>query len=138
MTKHLADQIQALLDEKKELERLLNLAHTTVSWADQCYANGIKLAAGGKHYPPKRDAYMRARVEYYAKRRPLSVIDTGGCSCQCLGKNPDGVYVWDNDPNCMYHRAAELQPWNHRIAWNCPTYYDGCNCEGGPYFDEVG
>jgi hypothetical protein len=24
--------------------------------------------------------------------------------------------------------AAE-QPWNHGIPWNCPTFWDGCNCD---------
>lgn len=35
---------------------------------------------------------------------------------------------FDIDPDCPYHRLAAARPWDHRIPWNCPTYWDGCNC----------
>lgn len=62
---------------------------------------------------------------------PLTVGDVGGCTC-----HPDGFNfeAGDISPACGYHAAAARQPWNHRIPWNCPTYWDGCRCPGGPYF----
>lgn len=27
-----------------------------------------------------------------------------------------------------YRARAAAAPWDHRIPWNCPTFYDGCNC----------
>lgn len=63
---------------------------------------------------------------------PLRVRDIGGCTC-----GPDGhdFHVGDISPTCRYHQGAAEQPWNHFIPWNCPTYYDGCNCEGGPFYE---
>lgn len=48
--------------------------------------------------------------------------------------NGDGSYDWNIDPECEYHGRAAAEPWNHAIPWNCPTFYDGCNCEGGPFY----
>lgn len=95
-----------------ELLALLELAHRTVKQADQCH-EGIKRSAGGKFYPALRDAYFKARIVYFVSRRPLNVSDLG--------------------PH--YREGAELQPWNHRIPWNCPTYWDGCNCDDGPFYE---
>lgn len=61
--------------------------------------------------------------------KPLTIADTGGCTCM-RWNGTEHVY----EGECRYHAAAKQQPWNHRIPWNCPTYWDGCNCEGGPYF----
>lgn len=57
---------------------------------------------------------------------PLTIADIGGCTC-----GPDGhdFHTGDISPTCRYHEAAAEQPWNHHIPWNCPTFYDGCNCE---------
>ena len=61
-----------------------------------------------------RFEYYKARVEYYAPLRPLTVLDTGGCTCKnCHNPEPN---------RCVYHYAAHLQPDNHKIPWNCPTY----------------
>ena len=42
---------------------------------------------------------------------------------------PDGGYEWNLDPECPYHQLAAKYPHDHRIPWNCPTFYDGCNCD---------
>lgn len=63
--------------------------------------------------------------------KPLGV-EVGGCTCQRFDSETK-KHTYGHAP-CRYHEAATRQPWNHRIAWNCPTYWDGCNCEGGPYF----
>lgn len=94
-----------------DLNELLGLAHDAISWARQCW-EGIAKTAGGKHWPAKEAAYYKARIAYLAPRQALSIRDLGP----------------------FYREGAELQPWNHRIPWNCPTYYDGCNCEGGPFY----
>lgn len=66
---------------------------------------------------------------------PLSVGEVGGCTCQRFDSE-SRTHTYRNAP-CSYHEAAERQPWNHHIPWNCPTYFDGCNCDGGPYFYEA-
>lgn len=63
----------------------------------------------------------------HCPERPLTSAEIGGCICYAGGS--EGI-----KPGCGYHAAAKRQPWNHRIPWNCPTYWDGCNCPGGPYF----
>lgn len=59
-----------------------------------------------------------------------------GCICvipdgQPYGytQNPDGSVTWRIDPDCEYHRVATEHPDDHRIPWNCPTFWDGCNCD---------
>jgi hypothetical protein len=52
-----------------------------------------------------------------------------GCTCQKF--NPDTQkheYDLGVDSKCDYHRYAALHPEDHRSPWNCPTYWDGCNC----------
>jgi hypothetical protein len=102
-----------------DLERLLSLAHKVVTWTTQdTIRHG---AAGTPALIRARQDYYRGRLEAYARVRPLGITDTGGCTCR---EYPPG-------PDCMYHYAARLQPDNHRIPANCPTYYDGCNCKAG-------
>ena len=102
-----------------DLEQLLAKAHEVVVWTGQDTIRPD--AAGARHLYAARREYYKARVEYYAPLRALTTTDTGGCAC----KNPHVP-----DPNrCLYHYAAQLQPDNHKIPWNCPTYYDGCNCD---------
>ena len=48
-----------------------------------------------------------------------------GCSCSYGAYVEGEVYP---KPDCDYHNVAKAQPLNHRIPWNCPTFYDGCNC----------
>lgn len=67
--------------------------------------------------------------------KPLTPSDVGGCTCQRFDAEA-GKHTYGSVP-CRYHEGAAQQPWNHRIPWNCPTYWDGCNCEGGPYFYEA-
>lgn len=67
--------------------------------------------------------------------KPLTLSDVGGCTCQRFDAEA-GKHTYGSVP-CRYHEGAAQQPWNHRIPWNCPTYWDGCNCEGGPYFYEA-
>lgn len=112
--RHRGDQYLAQLQDKNsKMESLLDLAHNVITWADQCW-EGIEKTAGGKHYKPKQKAYFKARIDLYAPLRPL---------------NP-------NDLGPFYYEGAAKQPWNHRIPWNCKTYHDGCNCEGGPFYDK--
>ena len=105
-----------------ELQNLLHLADVVVTWTGQDTLR--RDAAGYQHLVKARQQYLRARVDAFAKVRPLTARDCGGCTC--------GSHKVRR--GCMYHYAAALQPWNHRIPWNCPNYYDGCNCEGGPFY----
>lgn len=57
------------------------------------------------------------------------VADFHGCACVA----PDRVKASGGQmppvlPECRYHAAAAANPRDHRIPWNCPTYWDGCNC----------
>lgn len=60
--------------------------------------------------------------------RRLDGTRVPGCICYKLIDDemvmPDGIL-----PECEYHRAAAEEPENHSIPWNCPTYWNGCNCE---------
>ena len=108
-----------------ELQDLLGLAHVVVTWTGQDTLR--RDAAGYPHLVEARQAYLKARIEAFARIRPLlSTRDTGGCTCG--GREVKAT--------CMYHYGASLQPWNHRIPWNCPSFYDGCNCEGGPFYSK--
>jgi hypothetical protein len=103
----------------EQLEGLLNQAHEVVVWTTQDTIR--RDAAGVQHLYRARRDYLKARIDAYAAVRPLTIREFGGCTCD--PHTPDLV-------NCLYHYAAALQPDNHRIPWNCPTYYDGCNCTG--------
>jgi hypothetical protein len=57
---------------------------------------------------------------------------SGGCICSRL--NPPEQVIkypeeWKIDPKCIYHKMAKKYPKDHSIPWNCPTYWDGCNCK---------
>lgn len=99
--------------DRETLEKLLAQAHLVITWTTQDTLR--KDAAGIRHLLKAREDYYKARVDALAKVRPLNSLDLG--------------------PGSNYQYGAGLQPWNHRIPWNCPSYYDGCNCEGGPYYD---
>jgi hypothetical protein len=65
-------------------------------------------------------------------------VSIPGCICvrstKGYGATPKpcgGGFDWRIDPDCPYHLAAAADPGNHRIPWNCPTYWDGCNCPEG-------
>lgn len=49
----------------------------------------------------------------------------GSCTCIAV-PGYDGPIQWED---CPYHRAAKERPMDHSIPWNCPTYWDGCNCK---------
>lgn len=114
--------------EKESLELLLDYAHQVVQWTAQSTLNPE--SAAYPHLVKARQRYYKARIDFLATDRPLSVQDTGGCTCRWGAEKKHKV-----SKDCMYHYAASVQPWNHRIPWNCPAYYDGCNCEGGPRYD---
>jgi hypothetical protein len=116
--------------EVGELEHLLDLAGAVASWGNQMYHH-FKDTPGGKHFKPRYNRYILARTRYFASRRPLNHNDYGGCvGCKAV---TDGH--WEILDYCSYHLAAKLQPWNHHIPWACGNYWDGCNCEGGPFYD---
>jgi hypothetical protein len=58
--------------------------------------------------------------------------ESGGCICSGLN-DPKEVMKdptkWRIDPDCIYHQMAKKYPKDHSIPWNCPTYWDGCNCK---------
>jgi hypothetical protein len=114
--------------------KLIDLAGEAASWGDQMRGH-FKDAPGGQHFWPKFSAYLIARIDYFAPRRVLGSRDFGGCVCSHVkdDAHPKGGR-WTIRDDCPYHHAAAAQPWNHRIPWNCGNYYDGCNCEGGPYY----
>jgi hypothetical protein len=66
----------------------------------------------------------------------ICVIARGSADDPSIGyfRREDGSYDWNIDPDCEYHRAAATEPWNHAVPWNCPTFWDGCNCPGGPFY----
>lgn len=70
---------------------------------------------------------VRAR-RALAKRETIERLGRPeGCG-SCICPTPvDGE--WRIRPECTYHAAAAANPRNHSIPWNCPTYYDGCNCD---------
>jgi hypothetical protein len=118
-----------------QLLALLDAAGDTADWADQMSRHFVD-APGGQYFAPKLTAYRLARVRYFATRRPLDHRDYGGCiGCTHTPRHGGSGYDWELNPDCAYHLAASLQPWNHRNPWACGTYYDGCNCEGGPYYE---
>jgi hypothetical protein len=52
----------------------------------------------------------------------------GSCICAAPGNiraNGGNLVVL---PECGYHQVAADHPDDHSIPWNCPTYWDGCNC----------
>ena len=54
----------------------------------------------------------------------------GSCICGPPKRRDDGTYDWSNiRSDCGYHTVAAENPDDHRIPWNCPTYWDGCNCK---------
>ena len=72
--------------------------------------------------------------------KPLTLSEVDGCICVIKDGDPygytdngDGTYTWRINPECGYHQAAAAQSWNHRTPWNCPTYWDGCNCDDPDY-----
>lgn len=111
------------------LEKLLHLAHVVVTWTTQDTLR--QNAAGYRHLVEARQDYLKARVEATARTRPLTTRDTLSCTCS------PAVCKAGPRPDCMYHYGASLQPWNHRIPWNCPTYWDGCNCDDGPFYQKL-
>ncbi len=56
-------------------------------------------------------------------------------SCLCAGpsrikRDAEGkVLPMEILPECGYHQVAADFPNDHSIPWNCPTYWDGCNCD---------
>ena len=104
------------------LQELLALADDVALWTTQDTL---------KHQSAGRKHLIRARTRYYlTKIRALDAagiairaVDCGGCTC---GATCRPGFTPSED--CAYHLAARLQPGNHSIPWNCPAYYDGCNC----------
>lgn len=68
------------------------------------------------------------RFTYRAEDRNQETVH----GCICLSPPPekgaDGKFLWNIKPDCQYHATALKYPFNHAIPWNCPTYWDGCNC----------
>lgn len=50
------------------------------------------------------------------------------CTCTALPSDPKYDKFRTNREDCLYHQQAAMYPSDHSIPWNCPTYYDGCNC----------
>lgn len=53
---------------------------------------------------------------------------SGGCICPIPRQKADGSFDWKIRDDCRYHVFALKFAGDHRIPWNCPTYWDGCNC----------
>lgn len=70
---------------------------------------------------------LRAERDKLAAENAALLAEACQAGCIC-GFSRDGKEQPIN-PDCAYHRAAEHRPDDHSIPWNCPTYYDGCNCE---------
>lgn len=63
-------------------------------------------------------------LNFYPKEESRRNYIKGGCICR-----HDKDKGWQFKENCGYHKLARAYPYDHSIAWNCPTYYDGCNCK---------
>jgi hypothetical protein len=100
------------------LASLLEMAHLVVTWTTQDTLR--EDAAAAPWLIKARQEYLLKRAKILADIKVLTAADVEGCTCLDAHKpDPD---------NCAYHLAAELQPWNHKIPWNCPAFHDGCNC----------
>lgn len=55
----------------------------------------------------------------------------GGCTCWGRSAKLRSTHTFETGPDspCDYHAYAAQHPDDHRSPWNCPTYWDGCNCE---------
>ena len=53
----------------------------------------------------------------------------GSCICAAPGRIRANGGKLVIDPACGYHQVAADFPNDHSIPWNCPTYWDGCNCD---------
>ncbi len=73
--------------------------------------------------------------ELEAQIRPLGhrVRDVSGCIC---GGRKDAEGEWIILNECEYHSLAAENPTDHSMPWNCPTFYDTCNC--ATVIDELG
>lgn len=60
-----------------------------------------------------------------SRGRDLDLHVAHGCTCRSAA---DLGEPWAVSPECEYHATAAKYPSYHAIPWNCPTYYDGCNC----------
>jgi hypothetical protein len=69
--------------------------------------------------PEDQFIIRRLRLDALIEQGVQLSHEMGGCTCNPHKPDPE---------ICLYHYAATKQPNNHRIPWNCPTYYDGCNC----------
>lgn len=73
---------------------------------------------------PSRSRSRRWRVAGY----PRYAGHGGSCICA----TPENIKAHGGKlvrlPGCAYHAAAARNPRDHRIPWNCRTYWDGCNC----------
>ena len=106
----------------EEVMQLLELADAVVLWTTQDTLKNK--SAGYANLVTARQQYFKTRLDMLAAHgHQITIAQTGGCTCGWGGGDHK------INPGCMYHYAAQLQPGNHRIPWNCPTYYDGCNCE---------
>ncbi|MFA7267040.1 MAG: hypothetical protein WC054_12075 [Candidatus Nanopelagicales bacterium] len=78
------------------------------------------------------DAYEECEWwEAFRKRGvDLEIHRDKGCICPRPEPLPDGTFAWEISDTCEYHATAAKYPMHHGIPWNCPTYYDGCNCDG--------
>ena len=97
--------------DRDTLAHLLELAHQVIIGTTQDVLK--KESAYMPHLLKARDAYLKARADALAPIQAMDPLDVLG----------------------LYKYGAELQPWNHRFPWNCPHYWDGCNCEDGPHYD---
>lgn len=57
--------------------------------------------------------------------------------CICIDRTKPDLSVYTIKDDCPYHNLAAQNPDDHSIPWNCPTYWDGCNCADPEYFGET-
>lgn len=60
--------------------------------------------------------------------------------CECGQHEGYGFFrelnTWKISPECPYHAYAAANPDSHAIPWNCPTFYDGCNCNNPDWYKD--
>jgi hypothetical protein len=120
----------------------VTLSMTTVDWLEAILAFELDQWEAESRCGPLRSAGLSRMAHSPSHTRGQRVSDkhpwrdAGYPGCICV--RPERLALSSSKrrltilPDCRYHQIAAAHPHDHRIPWNCPTFYDGCNCETPP------